>query len=97
MSVKVKGGMYCPSCGPVAAIRSGHAVRNTLGAAITLGLSLKSERWVCPNCGTPAQRNTAMRRQGHRAGQWRCEKNDHLLTSRHQTCPIDQSPVRQVP
>jgi Ribosomal protein L7/L12 C-terminal domain len=44
--------MYCPRCRqPVAAERGGHAVRNTVGAAMTLGLSLKSERWHCPKCG----------------------------------------------
>jgi hypothetical protein len=52
MSVRVKGGMYCRTCKkPVMAQRSGHAVRNTIGAAATAGLALKSERWLCPNCG----------------------------------------------
>lgn len=52
MSVRVRGGMYCPTCKkPVLAQRSGHAVRNTVGAAATLGLALKSERWRCPDCG----------------------------------------------
>jgi hypothetical protein len=42
VGVRIKGGMYCPNCArPVAAIRGGHAVRNTLGAALTFGLSLK--------------------------------------------------------
>jgi predicted RNA-binding Zn-ribbon protein involved in translation (DUF1610 family) len=97
MSVRVKGGMYCSQCTkPVAAVRSGHAVRNTLGAALTAGLSLKTERWVCPNCGSPAQRNSPMRRQGRHTGQWRCEKNDHLLSPKHASCPIDGSAVRQI-
>jgi Ribosomal protein L7/L12 C-terminal domain len=48
--------MYCPRCKqPVAAERTGHAVRNTLGAAITAGLSLKTERWHCPVCGGPVE------------------------------------------
>jgi ribosomal protein L7/L12 len=48
--------MYCSRCKqPVAAERTGHAVRNTLGAALTAGLSLKSERWHCPKCGGPAE------------------------------------------
>jgi Ribosomal protein L7/L12 C-terminal domain/Short C-terminal domain len=57
MSVRTKGGMYCPRCkSPVAAERTGHAVRNTLGALATAGLSLKSERWHCPMCGGPVER-----------------------------------------
>ena len=52
MGVRIKAGMYCPRCKqPVAAERGGHAVRNTVGAAMTLGLSLKTERWHCPKCG----------------------------------------------
>ncbi len=62
MSTRVKGGMYCPRCKrPVAAERSGHAVRNTLGAAATFGLSLKSERWHCPICGGPVEREAFRR------------------------------------
>lgn len=56
MGVRVKGGMYCSRCEqPVAAERGGHAVRNTLGAAMTLGLSLKTERWHCRKCGGPVE------------------------------------------
>ncbi len=54
--MRTKGGMYCPRCKrPVAAERTGHAVRNSLGAAITAGLSLKTERWHCPVCGGPVE------------------------------------------
>jgi transposase-like protein len=57
VAVKAKGGMYCPACkAPVAAVKRGHAVRNTIGAAATAGLALKSERWICPNCGGHAYR-----------------------------------------
>jgi hypothetical protein len=70
--------------------------RNTLGAALTFGLALKTERWICPNCGGPAQRNSALRPQGRQSRQWHCEKNDHLLTAKHRTCPIDGSRVRQI-
>jgi hypothetical protein len=56
MSVRTKGGMYCPRCKmPVAAERTGHAVRNSLGAILTVGLSLKTERWHCPACGGPVE------------------------------------------
>jgi len=56
MSIKVKGGMYCPSCGTrVIAQRNGHAVRNTVRAAVTFGLSRKSEPWRCPDCGGPTK------------------------------------------
>jgi ribosomal protein L7/L12 len=49
--------MYCPRCKrPVAAERTGHAVRNSVGAIATLGLSLKTERWHCPVCGGPVER-----------------------------------------
>ena len=73
MSVKVKGGMYCPRCHkPVMAQRSGHAVRNTIGAAATLGLALKTEQWRCPDCGgvqsalLPESWNGRARRRGER-------------------------------
>jgi hypothetical protein len=144
--------MYCPACqSPIAAVKNGHAVRNTLGAATTAGLALKSERWRCPNCGglaysartgpkttAEAQRGEAgvalgmaagvivgiaaqsvvvgviallllgiaggawgqmkgaTSGEGRPAGQWRCEKNDHLLSAKFSTCPIDKSPVRQI-
>lgn len=56
MSVRTKGGMYCPRCKKaVAAERTGHAVRNSVGALATLGLSLKTERWHCPTCGGPVE------------------------------------------
>jgi ribosomal protein L7/L12 len=57
MVVRTKGGMYCLRCQrPVTAERAGHAVRNSIGALATLGLSLKSERWHCPVCGGPVER-----------------------------------------
>jgi ribosomal protein L7/L12 len=57
VAIREKGGMWCPSCQrPVAGRKTGHAVRNTLGAAATLGLSLKSERWHCPVCGGPVEK-----------------------------------------
>jgi ribosomal protein L7/L12 len=57
MSTRTKGGMYCPRCKrPVAAERTGHAVRNSLGAALTAGLSVKTERWHCSACGGPVER-----------------------------------------
>ncbi len=31
-----------------------------------------------------------------RAGQWRCEKNGHLLNKKRDACPIDGSPVVRV-
>lgn len=62
MSVKVKGGMYCPACKrEVLAQKTSHAVRNSAVAATaipTAGMSLvasKAERWRCPECGGPAQ------------------------------------------
>jgi ribosomal protein L7/L12 len=62
MAIREKGGMWCPSCQrPVAGRKTGHAVRNTLGAAATLGLSLKSERWHCPICGGPVERAAGRR------------------------------------
>lgn len=151
MSVRAKGGMYCPACQkPVMAIRSGHAVRNTVGAAATLGLSLKTERWRCPDCGgvaygaatgpktvKEAERGEAWAAialvaaialgiatssvivglvvlvavlvigafrdvktggapEGRHGGQYRCEKNDHLLTAKHESCPIDGSTVHRI-
>lgn len=57
MAVREKAGMWCPHCRrPVAARRTGHATRNTLGAALTAGLALKSERWHCPHCGGQVER-----------------------------------------
>src|SRR4051812_15734787 len=57
MATRLKRGMYCPRCKqPVAAERAGHAVRNTIGAAMTAGLSLKTEQWHCPKCGGPVER-----------------------------------------
>src|SRR5258708_36164286 len=158
MGVRVKGGRSSPACRkPVAAVRTGHAVRNAVGAAATMGLSLKSERWLCPDCGghaynakTGPKTTAAARKQetaaavvtallfvaiiagvaahtfivflavvivgrallwgviakpfaasagageGRRTGQWRCEKNDHLLNDSYERCPIDQSPVRRI-
>jgi endogenous inhibitor of DNA gyrase (YacG/DUF329 family) len=60
MGLKVKSGMYCPTCQtPVAAQKSTHRLRN-LGAAVTApvtaGLSLaaaKAGDWHCPSCGGP--------------------------------------------
>ena len=59
MGQKVKGGMWCQRCGPVAGVKNTHGVRNTAGVAGTLataGLSLlvtKVDRYVCPTCGGP--------------------------------------------
>jgi len=58
---KIKGGMWCQRCGPVAAVKNTHGVRNAAGvggAFMTAGLSLliaKREFYVCPNCGGPVR------------------------------------------
>src|SRR5664280_934116 len=61
MGIKTKGGMFCfENCKrPVAAVKTGHGVRNSLasvGALGTAGMSLgavKVEGWHCPTCGGP--------------------------------------------
>jgi len=59
MGQKTKGGMWCPSCQrPVMGVKNTHRVRNAgsvAGVMATGGLSLfamKSERYVCPICGS---------------------------------------------
>jgi ribosomal protein S27AE len=104
VSVKVKG-RYCPNCGKqVLAQRNGHGVRNTAaigGSLATLGASLllgKREIWRCPNCGGRTQPRMGALGQptGRQPGQYRCQKNDHLLNAKHHACPIDGSPVRRI-
>ena len=61
MGQEINGAMWCDSCAkPVMGIRATHGIRNTLSffaAPATLGMSLagvKSDGFVCPNCGGPA-------------------------------------------
>lgn len=60
---RVRGGMWCPVHGPVAAIRNTHGLRNVAGVAgipYTAGLSLlvtKVEPYVCPHCGRLVSRS----------------------------------------
>jgi ssDNA-binding Zn-finger/Zn-ribbon topoisomerase 1 len=59
MGVKVKGGMWCPNCGAVAAQKSTHRFRNvaaTLTLPLTGGasaLGYAAGGWMCTNCGGP--------------------------------------------
>lgn len=104
MAVKVKGGAWCPRCKqPVQAERNGHGVRNSVGALATLGLSIKTEAWTCPNCGAecstsaPSTGSGTSKRQakilaGGAKVEWRCKKNGHLMDRRCAVCPIDGSP-----
>ena len=57
MGQKVKGGMWCPRCGPVMGVKNTHKARNAgsaLGELLLPGSALfssKVEGYVCPNCG----------------------------------------------
>jgi ssDNA-binding Zn-finger/Zn-ribbon topoisomerase 1 len=61
MGQKYKGGMYCPQCQkPVMAVKNTHKLRNTLSIMalpatnVLSGAAIKSEGYICPNCGGPA-------------------------------------------
>ena len=59
LGVAVKGGMHCPTHGPIAAETTTHGVRNTIaivGYAATGGISAlagETQGWHCPKCGQP--------------------------------------------
>lgn len=56
MSVKVRGGMICPRCGPVAAQKSTAKAYKTMAAATGVGLlAVGPGKFHCPNCGGPVK------------------------------------------
>lgn len=47
-------------------------------------------------CAVLMAQNSSSTPTGRHAGQYRCEKNDHLLNSSYEVCPIDGSLVEQI-
>ncbi len=65
-----------------------------LGAAPAPIASAPSLRAPTPVVAAPVASET--RSYTRRAGEFRCQENDHLLSADHATCPIDGSVVTRV-